>query len=872
MADRPSLADSNSGGFLETAKTLFSDVAGSAFHQGIQSPYNGVAQLWNRTGGALTHTQMSMMDVAQPETVQFGSARWYAQTIGGAAGMVLPFLACKGAVSGLGRGFRYSTGLAIGETATAELLNSTAGRLAMPVLEAGASGAMFEGVFRPVNDNENFALARFRNAAIGFGTFSALSVGSTGLKALDRQFLSAERPWMVNTFKHDVARNALAGFGAGALDANMHSVAEGHGLASLDDTMKSAYSFGLLGGLARGAGEVGARARGQYMAGDIVARDAGMQKVIGASEQGRMLMADYGDARMRAADISPAADPMARSMQVVSELARVEARHNVAPGADWQTIADREIASERSKAKTAGSEAERQHHSEHADEIAQRIEAAKRQGLPDKDWEQTRFAMIREYGFLNGLRRSFGDAHELRPSVEQSIGEWRQRWSDKVDSGQELRAKLSSAFNANHADPKGAEEYNRTMNETGPAKARVVTNALPLGADGQPIEHPIIVDVGSADGFIPDAVMRARPDATVFGIDLDPNSFLTMLEKKRAFERDPSNPDGFRAIPLFADGVDPKLPFKSVDAFSTLSNLHELVSYPRNYYGQYNPENARLALNGWARSLTDGGRIIVKDFLKPAGNKMYRLEFRDLGQNEGPLVIEGEPYAAEYSSGRGAARFFEEFIGKRPWRASAAGEEPRHETVKFGGKNLNFKEIRNVQGELIGIECDAATAQELMISANYGMRELRSEMLVNVAEQYGNFSTSGYNDLMHRASPTGARLQPTDTPHTRTGPDYLSHRNMFFDLKELDEQTGQWHPVDLSANNRAFDVTYMGSFDKVPGSAAGRLTSHLAGPLERGHNGSIAARYGFLCTPPSHGGFQWIPANMWPRGDRPQDQ
>jgi SAM-dependent methyltransferase len=841
------------------------EAARSAFHQGIQSPFNGAAQLWNHTAGRVSGTHIGKMDLADaPDDVEFNSGRWYAQTLGGAAGMVLPFMLCKATVSGFGGGLRSASRLALGEAATSQYLNTSVARIGLPALEAGATGALFEGVFRPVKE-ERFLEGRLSNATSGMLTFSALHAGTVGLKALDRSVLSTNSPWLVNTYKHDVARHMVAGLGAGALDANIHSLLEGKGLASREDTLKSAYTFGMLGGLTRSVGELAARSKGDYMAGDLVAKDPSLHQIMRGSEQARMLLSDFGDLRInRSSLIGWQHNPVSKAGLIVSNLALAEAKANVAPGEQWSNITERKLNELQQKASESNSSGDRAMFKAHAEELQKTIDAAKRTGLPDTNWEQARYAMFREFAFLNSLKRNLGPSAEYNAPIDTALKTWRTRWSQSVDAGQELMAQLSSPFNANHANAKSAEEYNRTMRESGPTKAAVVTRAIDgiVGSDGRSLQNPIVVDIGSADGFIPDAIGRTRPDATVFAVDLDPHSFLGMLAKKRAADARPDAKDAFRAIPLFADGVNPKLPLRSVDAFSSLSNVHELISYPRDHFGQYSTGNARLALGSWARSLNEGGRIVIKDFLKPEGNQRFYLEFKDRGAATGqrPLVIENEPYADEYASGRGGATFFQEFTGQKPWRSSELGQPLELEKVRYKGNNLNYEEVRNERGELVGIYCDARTAQELMISSQYGMRELRPEMKVNVDEQYVNFSLPQYDALVGEARSAGSRIVPTGF-ETRTGSDYLAHRNMFYNLSAYNELTGTWNRVDLSANNKTFDVTFQGSYQKTRGGIGTRLLSATLGPLERAGRFSPQMRIGSLSTSLiGNGSTDWQPS------------
>lgn len=330
----------------DASQSLLEEAARSAFNSGIQSPYNGIAQLWNETGGQLTGAEAPAMEwVAPPKEAEFGSARWHAQTIGGAAGMVLPFMLCKKAANSLGAGAEAAASRAYGRAATAELINTNLARTALPILESGTAGAIFDGVMRPVKstDSASFWKERATNAGIGFTVFGTLHAGSVGLKQLDAAFISANKPWLVNTFEHDLARNIISGSGAGLVESNLRSLSSGKGFASKEEMVKGAYTFSLMGGLTRATGEAYSRGvKGEYSISDIIKRDAGVQKLISGSKEINPLLTEFGDARVKVAELGgkgPAAQDavVSKTARLVGELSVAEAKATVAPGKEWQT-------------------------------------------------------------------------------------------------------------------------------------------------------------------------------------------------------------------------------------------------------------------------------------------------------------------------------------------------------------------------------------------------------------------------------------------------------------------------------------------------------------------------------------------------------
>ncbi len=328
------------------SQSLIEEAVRSAFNSGIQSPYNGVAQLWNETGGKLTGAEAPAMAwVAPPTEAEFGTARWHAQTIGGAAGMVLPFMLCKKAASGIGRGVESAAVRHYGEVTTAQMLNTNLARTTLPILSSGTAGAIFDGVMRPVKstDSSTFWKERATNAGIGFTVFGTLHAGSVGLKQLDAALISTNKPWMVNSFQHDLARNIISGGGAGVVESNLRSLSQGKGFASGEEMMKGAYTFSLMGGLTRATGEMYSRGvKGEYTVSDIIKRDAGVQQLLKGSKEVNPLLTEFGDVRVKVAEVGgkgPAAQDavVAKTSRLVTELSVAEAKAMVAPGKDWQT-------------------------------------------------------------------------------------------------------------------------------------------------------------------------------------------------------------------------------------------------------------------------------------------------------------------------------------------------------------------------------------------------------------------------------------------------------------------------------------------------------------------------------------------------------
>jgi SAM-dependent methyltransferase len=104
-----------------------------------------------------------------------------------------------------------------------------------------------------------------------------------------------------------------------------------------------------------------------------------------------------------------------------------------------------------------------------------------------------------------------------------------------------------------------------------------------------------VADVGAATGYFPVRIARAHPDATVYGVDIEPN--LVAFLRARADREKLSNLRTVLATP-----ADPKLP-EPVDLVLLVDTYHHLEDRPTYF--------ANLAW--WLRP---GGRVAIVDFRK----------------------------------------------------------------------------------------------------------------------------------------------------------------------------------------------------------------------------------------------------------------
>ncbi len=222
---------------------IVSDFGQSLFHSAIESPVNGVTQLINDVTGTNMclsgdrRTNIKPLTIVGAPSAPTSTADSYAEKIGGAIGMVVPyFLISKGVGKVVG-------GLA--DTSLAKSLSMTP-FLESFVARAGLSGAVYGGIFNPVaRDEKNHSWARLRNAAVDGATFATLTGTSEALAKLG--IFKPTTSALSDTVKA-IGTTVIAGVPAGVVSAEGQSLL-GQGRFSTGSELKqSAIDFVTIGG------------------------------------------------------------------------------------------------------------------------------------------------------------------------------------------------------------------------------------------------------------------------------------------------------------------------------------------------------------------------------------------------------------------------------------------------------------------------------------------------------------------------------------------------------------------------------------------------------------------------------------------------
>lgn len=207
----------------------------------VEEPYQGVAQIINRTAGSEWLPKQALIDAPQP--AEFQSAEWYAQTLGGAIGTTAKFIALSRVMRGSSSELAQTTRLS-GMTAT----------------EAAKVGFVMQGVFSPSAENDMWA-GRLKNGTTSAVTMAALTKFSHGFDGLNRSAAGLTVTGLEVPLARHLAGNVAAGSLAGVVSAETHSLLNGHGFATGRDVYESAFGFGIVSGALGGVQRLSRRSQ-----------------------------------------------------------------------------------------------------------------------------------------------------------------------------------------------------------------------------------------------------------------------------------------------------------------------------------------------------------------------------------------------------------------------------------------------------------------------------------------------------------------------------------------------------------------------------------------------------------------------------------
>lgn len=224
----------------------------SAAYSGMQAPVSAIAQVVDRTAGTSIEKTVGIMPA--PEPSEFGTAQWHAQQIGGAAGMLVPFmLVAKGTRAGAAK----LLGPEVAANASGQaFFSSRNGRL---IAEGAVAGFVYDSALRPVSQQEvlharesqnnhdsgpvtaaEFWSIKAKHGISGAATFGTLTASTLALRHGGIGSLSQRH--------ENIISGILSGAPAGIVNAEVTSLLEKGKLADTKQLASSAYTMSFIGG------------------------------------------------------------------------------------------------------------------------------------------------------------------------------------------------------------------------------------------------------------------------------------------------------------------------------------------------------------------------------------------------------------------------------------------------------------------------------------------------------------------------------------------------------------------------------------------------------------------------------------------------
>ncbi|MBR4580079.1 MAG: methyltransferase [Lachnospiraceae bacterium] len=231
------------------------------------------------------------------------------------------------------------------------------------------------------------------------------------------------------------------------------------------------------------------------------------------------------------------------------------------------------------------------------------------------------------------------------------------------------------------------EKYLRTMNST--------ENSTKDGIIDY-VEGETVVDVGSGGGVLLDRLEKKFPEKRIIGTDISENVIEVLNRKK--------NKEGHNwevLVQNFVEGVFPE----NVDNIIFSSILHEIYSYNETENGRFEIKSVKNALKNAYDSLSENGRIIIRDGIKTEGHDSRMITFKDAAGLE----------------------FFENYV--RDFE---------------GLKELTDEEkVTSIDREKLQVAGDVNFIREFMYTYTWGIQSYPHE----VKEQFGYFTLKEYVDF-----------------------------------------------------------------------------------------------------------------------------
>lgn len=218
------------------------DFVRSVGHAAIQTPISGIAQLADKATGERFHlyenSKISFLHA--PEAAEFGTSNYWAQQVGGAVGMLVPFAIA-------GKGVRAFTRAGLSEARMAQVLSQRQ-VLGLTMKESFLTGFANDALFRPTEEGDErpFLAARALNGLSGGITMWTLSKASVPFARKPGEVVTSR---LVGLVKNPLTAGVVSGMPAGFAGAQTHAYFGNLKFDSVDSFARSATSEAKFAGL-----------------------------------------------------------------------------------------------------------------------------------------------------------------------------------------------------------------------------------------------------------------------------------------------------------------------------------------------------------------------------------------------------------------------------------------------------------------------------------------------------------------------------------------------------------------------------------------------------------------------------------------------
>lgn len=233
--------------------SAISEFVRSAVYSGVESPVRALAQLGGKNADEAVQHGFAAVGIEAPQQAVFNTKQWYAQQIGGAVGMTVPFMLLRGGINSVAN---KAFGTAAIEAGTQSLTQLASREAAL----SGAAGLAYGALLTPGResglDNTSFYGERLKSglgtmasfAALGFaGTYAGAGL-NTAASALERTtFTALPKEAIANALRFPAVAGMIGGIPGGAINAETNALRDGRLLPTAEELKESTVAMMTVG-------------------------------------------------------------------------------------------------------------------------------------------------------------------------------------------------------------------------------------------------------------------------------------------------------------------------------------------------------------------------------------------------------------------------------------------------------------------------------------------------------------------------------------------------------------------------------------------------------------------------------------------------